>query len=527
MNDYLFFTHLVGQAIKTYSLETLIEQREFSAIYLARDSISHQAYRLVYLPLPPTLPPQERLVLFGNFQHQARELMHTLMQDDTRPQHPHLLPTVDAGSLQDALYLVTPAVSQMTLTTLLAAQGPMDALTAGLYLDQIASALEYAHHHALLHGDLTTDAIWFYPNGSCTIADLGVMQILQRIRSDQAPASFYSARPNAIPAPEQLLGQAVHTPTDVYALGALLYRLLSGHRVFGDVSPANMLEQHLRAPVPSLATWQRILVGRTDVTDALDSLLLVALAKDPQQRIQHPAQLANAYHQILAPHDPARVPVISPLADALAVPLPEVVETVKGTRTEQHARKERIQALEARRRALLFLGGGAVAAGALALGVRQMLSGGRVTSPSVGGQPTSEPAIVQATTPAQVPATPGQATTPAASPTSVPISGQVIARASAVPLNSAITFTNPNPNSSQAGVLIHLPNGQFVAFDSSCTHRSDCAVQYVPQDKLLECPCHGAEFDPTSHASVVQGPAPTPLAPIAITVYPDGTITAK
>lgn len=91
----------------------------------------------------------------------------------------------------------------------------------------------------------------------------------------------------------------------------------------------------------------------------------------------------------------------------------------------------------------------------------------------------------------------------------------VIAKASAVPTNSAATFTltsNGDP-----GVLVHLNNGQFVAFDATCTH-AGCPVSYDPSSQLLQCPCHGAAFDPSKNAAVVQGPAPTPLTSVPIQI---------
>lgn len=91
----------------------------------------------------------------------------------------------------------------------------------------------------------------------------------------------------------------------------------------------------------------------------------------------------------------------------------------------------------------------------------------------------------------------------------------VIAQVANVPENSAATFTIPSTG--DPGVLTHLSNGNFVAFDAVCTH-AGCTVQYDSSSKLLLCPCHGAAFDPAQGAAVVQGPAPTPLTAVPISV---------
>jgi thiosulfate dehydrogenase (quinone) large subunit len=94
-------------------------------------------------------------------------------------------------------------------------------------------------------------------------------------------------------------------------------------------------------------------------------------------------------------------------------------------------------------------------------------------------------------------------------------SSTAIAQVKDVTANSSTTFTIPSTG--DPGLLIHLNNGQFVAYDALCTH-AGCQVGYDPTQQLITCPCHGAEFDPAKAAAVVAGPAPTPLTGVAISV---------
>ena len=101
----------------------------------------------------------------------------------------------------------------------------------------------------------------------------------------------------------------------------------------------------------------------------------------------------------------------------------------------------------------------------------------------------------------------------------------VIAKISDVPVNSSTNFTLPS--NGDPGILIHLSNGQFVAYDATCTH-AGCPVDYDPSSHDLVCPCHGAVFDPSQSAAVLQGPAQTPLTSVPITVDQNaGTISLK
>jgi thiosulfate dehydrogenase [quinone] large subunit len=137
---------------------------------------------------------------------------------------------------------------------------------------------------------------------------------------------------------------------------------------------------------------------------------------------------------------------------------------------------------------------------------------------NVGGDTTATPVQSGGTTTQTTPGT--GSGTPTGSGSS-----NAIAQESAVPANSAVTFTLPS--NGDPGVLIHLNNGKFVCFDATCTH-AGCPVQFDPTTTYLICPCHGAEFDPANNAAVVQGPAIKPLASVPININSStGAITLQ
>jgi len=89
---------------------------------------------------------------------------------------------------------------------------------------------------------------------------------------------------------------------------------------------------------------------------------------------------------------------------------------------------------------------------------------------------------------------------------------RLLANATNIPPNQSMTINDPTFG---PVLLIHLDNGQFVAYSPICTH-AGCQVQFDPSAKDIACPCHGAVFDPYHNAQVLGGPAPYPLQAISI-----------
>jgi serine/threonine protein kinase/nitrite reductase/ring-hydroxylating ferredoxin subunit len=503
MVEHSPFDNLIGATLGNYFLEELIEQSEAGSVFRARNTVAGSLFRLRVLVVPSDLKPEDRIVYLGRFQQEANQVASL--------QYMYILPLVDYAmhsAMSDPKgtswpYLVSPFLPMKPLSTQLARKGPIDPLFASRYLDQIAAALEYAHQQAVLHRDLTTDCIFIRQDGTLLVADFGVIRMLDigsRFNTPDIRKGVYGMNEASAPAPEQIRGQTIDTYTDVYALGAVLYRMLTGHRVYRGKTREEMIQLHLQAPIPSLTLW------RNDLPIALDDVIARAMAKEPSQRYLHPGEVANAYHQIVAPHDTQRVPFF--IAPASTKQFGQSQEVISGS--VQHAQggdgrqggdnvrdRQSMQSVPiSRRRALTFIaagGGVAVAVFAVAAFGRNYLVGN--TSPAV---------------------------TQVANTTGASSNGQVLAHTSDIPLNSAKAF--PISGHNNPGLIIHLADGHFVAFDSTCTH-AGCAVNYSQQDKLLECPCHGAEFDPAKNAAVVQGPALTPLASLKISVHADGTIT--
>jgi thiosulfate dehydrogenase [quinone] large subunit len=115
-------------------------------------------------------------------------------------------------------------------------------------------------------------------------------------------------------------------------------------------------------------------------------------------------------------------------------------------------------------------------------------------------------------------ATPAPSPTPVASPTGIRIGALA-------DIQSQGSLAFQDPATGDPAVAVSLAGGNVVAFDAVCTH-AGCTVSYDSSQKVLSCPCHGAAFDPANGAAVIAGPAPTPLAAIALQIGTDGGVYA-
>ncbi|MFD7028105.1 serine/threonine-protein kinase [Streptomyces sp. NPDC059917] len=227
--------------------------------------------------------------------------------------HPGLVTVHDAGSDGDELYLVMQYVEGADLADHLAEHDPYPWPWAVSVVAQLCSVLSAVHAVPIVHRDLKPRNVMVRPDGTITVLDLGVASVMDTDTTRLTHTGSPIGSP-AYMAPEQAMGGAVGPYTDLYALGVLLYELLSGNVPFVGTTALGVLHRHLYEP--PLPVRQL----RPEVPPALEAVLLHLLAKDPQDRPGSAQEVYEALVPLLPAHgapvgplDPTR-PFLRPMA---------------------------------------------------------------------------------------------------------------------------------------------------------------------------------------------------------------------
>ncbi len=207
--------------------------------------------------------------------------------------HPHIIPVYAAGQVADRMYLAMRLVSGPDLGGLVARDGPLDLARTSVLIGQVAAALDTAHAAGLVHRDVKPRNVLIEqrpPGEHCWLSDFGITK--QVGVPDGATLTGAMLLTPHYAAPEQVRGVPVDARTDVYALGCVVYKCLTGHAPFVRGSESGVLAAHLLdAPHP---------VGsvRPDLPAEIDAVIAMALAKDPDHRYPTAGALADALRRV-------------------------------------------------------------------------------------------------------------------------------------------------------------------------------------------------------------------------------------
>ncbi|WP_046468849.1 serine/threonine-protein kinase [Allosalinactinospora lopnorensis] len=214
-----------------------------------------------------------------------------------RVEHPGVPAVYDAGTEDGELYLVMQLVEGRDLGDFLAQRGPLPVESAAAIGAQLASVLTAAHSGFLVHRDIKPANIMVGPDGTVKLLDFGIAILLDPSVS-RLTRSHKALGSAPYVAPELCTGKDVTARTDLYALGCLLFEMLTGRPPFTGSLPEALLYQHVNTAPPSPSEF------RDNVPAPLAALLADLLSKEPADRPAHADEVLTR----LAPFLPAPRP---------------------------------------------------------------------------------------------------------------------------------------------------------------------------------------------------------------------------
>ncbi|GHG83983.1 serine/threonine-protein kinase [Comamonas sp. JC664] len=287
---------LYGDALEPGALvgDWVIESRVHAGVTAWLYRASHLATRT----------PAAVKVVRAEFNHVPGVLRRFKQEADTLQalRHPHIVEVLEYGELRDGRpWLAMAWLAGESVDQWLARKGPFSLAETLTVMEELGAALHFAHERGVLHRDLKAQNVMLLPRAegfTVKLVDFGIARVdppegLTGLTTGGAvlgtPVSM---------APEQIRGLDVDPRTDLYAMGVLLYQLLTGVLPFQGTSAVELEEQHLHAPPPRLT-------GQVHAPPALDGVLQRCLAKSREERWADVPAFLAALRAALTPDEQA------------------------------------------------------------------------------------------------------------------------------------------------------------------------------------------------------------------------------
>jgi len=289
--------------LNQYAIQSRLARGGMSEIYLAHNEQQHTvAIKVVHTSNDDYV---------ARFQREVAALKSL--------KHEHILPIIDFGEHDCWHYCVMPYAKHGTLRERIA-EGPLTQQETGAILEQVAAAMQYAHDHNILHRDIKPSNILFIDEHQVYLADFGLAKEIAK-DSELTQTGCLMGTPEYM-APE-LVEEPATTSSDIYALGIVLYHMLTGQVPFQGSNPLSIYWKHIR----ELPTPPSLL--NPAISYAVERVVLRALEKEPQRRFKSVQEMAQAYTQALKDAEQAQtmqvLPALTPGGIKLAPPTTQVI----------------------------------------------------------------------------------------------------------------------------------------------------------------------------------------------------------
>ncbi|MFJ6207802.1 Stk1 family PASTA domain-containing Ser/Thr kinase [Lysinibacillus sp. NPDC092081] len=273
---------LVGKRISDrYKIIELIGGGGMSNVYLAHDMILNRDVAIKILRYDFTNEDE----LHRRFQREALSA--------TSLTHPNIVSVYDVGDDGDLHYIVMEYVQGKTLKQYIQEFAPISPARSVHIMKQLTSAIANAHENHIIHRDIKPQNILMDAEGNVKITDFGIAMTLSATSFTQTNSVLGTVH---YLSPEQARGGTATNRSDIYALGIVLYELLTGELPFSGESAVSIALKHLQSETPSVRAFD------ATIPQSVENVVLKATAKDANHRYSTVEEMQADLETILSPN---------------------------------------------------------------------------------------------------------------------------------------------------------------------------------------------------------------------------------
>ena len=270
-----------GDRIGKYQLDSIIHQGKYRTIYKAHDPFLDRDVAIKISKYPDNQEGEEN-------SQQLRNSFFLETRAVGKLQHPNIVSVYDAGIGDRQTFIVMEYIDARSLATIMNAKEDVSVSKVIDIVFKCCKALEYAHSKSVVHRDIKPANILITEDGNVKIVDFGIAKVRNEI--DTFSSGLYGSP--LYMAPEQVEEQEVGPSTDLYALGVVLYELLTGGKIFEADNVHTHMYKILNEKPRPLSSYG------VEHAEKIQPIIEQALAKQPDQRYPAAADFASAIRSV-------------------------------------------------------------------------------------------------------------------------------------------------------------------------------------------------------------------------------------